>query len=372
MNHDELTYRIAFASIRGMGYDLGRKLLEVIPCERDFFEMTEGQLKRLTGSNSKILEKGYRLECLEKAKREVDFVIEKNIQVTYFTDSDFPVRLAQASDAPILLYSTGNCDMNAAHIVSIVGTRHITEYGRRFCDKFVSELADLLPGTVIVSGLAYGVDICAHRASMKYGLPTIGVQARGLNKIYPSNHRNDAARIVHQGGRIVSDYTSQDEIHKGNFVARNRIIAALSDCTIVVESADKGGALITANIATSYNRDVFAVPGRINDEYSKGCNRLIKNNQAGLITSATDLLDAMGWESTVEKSENRELELFPQMNEEESAIVNLLKQKGDTHVNMLADTLGWPVYKIMSTLVELECRGLIMTLPGCRYSLAIK
>lgn len=369
MNHDLLTYRIAFASIRGMGYDLARKILEVIPSEHDFFEMPEAQLKQLIGSNNRILDSNYRNECLEKAKREHDFVVEKGIQVSYFTDTDYPARLAQASDSPILLYSIGTCDMNATRMVSIVGTRRMTEYGRHFCEKLIADLAQMLPGTVIVSGLAYGVDICAHRSALKHGLPTIGVQARGLNKIYPSNHRNDAAHIVHQGGRIVSDYTSQDEIHKGNFVARNRIIAAMTDCTIVVESAEKGGALITANIAASYNRDVFALPGRISDEYSKGCNKLIMNNQAGLISSAADLLNAMGWESVNKESEKRELELFPQLNKEETAIIELIKQKGEAHVNHFTESLGMPIYKVMSTLVELECRGLVMTMPGCRYRL---
>ncbi len=371
MNLDLLTYRIAFASIRSMGYDLARKILEVVPSEQAFFEMTEAQLKQLIGRNNRILDNSYRNECIEKAKREHDFVVDKGIQISYFSDADYPARLAQASDAPILLYSIGSCDMNATRLVSIVGTRRMTEYGRHFCEKLVADLAQMLPGTVIVSGLAYGADICAHRAALKHGLPTIGVQARGLNKIYPANHRNDAARIVHQGGRIVSDYTSQDEIHKGNFVARNRIIAAMSDCTVVIESADKGGALITANIAASYNRDVFAFPGRINDEYSKGCNRLIMNNQAGLITSATDLLHAMGWESADKQPESRELELFPQLNKEESAIVELLRQKGEAHVNLLTECLDMPVYKVMTMLVEMECRGLVMTMPGCRYRLAI-
>ena len=366
MNEQQLTYRIAFASIRGMGIDIARSILDVIPSEQEFFSMKEGDLMRIIGSRTKIHESAYRSACLEKAKRELDFIYNNHIRVAYFLDDDYPARLLQAPDAPILLYSIGECNLNASRIVSVVGTRHATDYGRRFCNTLMSDLAQVLPDVVIVSGLAFGIDIAAHRASLKYGLHTVGVQARGLNKIYPSQHRNDAAAIVKQGGAIVSDYTSQDDVHKGNFVARNRIIAALSDCTVVVESANKGGALITANIAASYNRDVLAVPGRITDEYSKGCNRLIMNNQAAVITSADDLLKAMNWQSVAPKQV--ELELFPKLSAEEQIIVDTIRNMGDAHINSITQQLGMPVYKVMSALVELECRGIVASLPGCRYT----
>ena len=366
MNEQQLTYRIAFASIRGMGIDIARSILDVIPSEQEFFSMKEGELMRIIGSRTQIHKSAYRSACLEKAKRELDFIYNNRIRVAYFLDDDYPARLLQASDAPILLYSIGECNLNASRIVSVVGTRHATDYGRRFCNTLMSDLAQVLPDVVIVSGLAFGIDIAAHRASLKYGLHTVGVQARGLNKIYPSQHRNDAAAIVKQGGAIVSDYTSQDDVHKGNFVARNRIIAALSDCTVVVESANKGGALITANIAASYNRDVLAVPGRITDEYSKGCNRLIMNNQAAVITSADDLLKAMNWQSVAPKQV--ELELFPKLSAEEQIIVDTIRNMGDAHINSITQQLGMPVYKVMSALVELECRGIVASLPGCRYT----
>ena len=367
MNEELLTYRIAFASIRGMGIEIARSILDVIPSEQEFFNMKESDLKQIIGSRTKIHESAYRNTCLEKAKRELDFINNHHIRVTYFLDEDFPARLLQAPDAPVLLYSTGNCNLNAAHIVSVVGTRHATDYGRRFCNTLISDLAQALPDVVIVSGLAYGIDIAAHRASLKHGVHTVGVQACGLNKIYPSQHRNDAAAIVRQGGAIVSDYTSQDDVHKGNFVARNRIIAALADCTVIVESANKGGALITANIAASYNRDVFALPGRITDEYSKGCNRLIMNNQAAVVTSADDLLKAMNWQSVA--PQQVELELFPKLSAEEQTIIKTIRNMGDAHINNITQRLGWPVYKVMSALVELECRGIVASLPGCRYTI---
>ncbi len=369
MSTDSLTYRIAFASVHGMGIDLANKILDVIPSEQEFFSLSEKELKSITGSHSKLCEREYRNAQLERAKREVEFVEESHIGVTYFTDNDFPARLLNAPDAPILLYTCGRCNPNPAHAISIVGTRRATVYGAHFCDTLIADLAERLPDLVVISGLAYGIDISAHRACLRYGVPTVAVQARGLNKIYPADHRNDAKEIVKRGGAIVTDYQSQDEIHRGNFLARNRIIAALSDCTIVVESAEKGGALVTASIAQSYNRDVFALPGRTGDPYSTGCNNLIKNNKAGLITGADDLIESMRWiDKTVTKGKT--LELFPELSEEEQRIVDVIRDMGDVHINTLTEKLGIPVYKIMSTLVDLDCRRIILAKPGCRYCLA--
>lgn len=366
----DILYRMAFAGIRGMGVELAQRLLDVVDSEKEFFAMSDNDLKSITRSSSKVWERAHRDEMLRKAERELEFVESKNIKVLYFTDADFPQRLLNASDAPVLLYTIGSCDLNAKHVISIVGTRRSTHYGATFCDKLVEGLSLLLDNDlVIVSGLAYGTDINAHRAALKYGIPTVGVQACGLNKIYPANHRNDAAHMVQQGGAVVSDYTSQDVIHSVNFLARNRIIAALSDCTVVVESAVKGGSLVTANIAASYSRDVFTVPGRVNDEFSKGCNRLIMNNQAAAITCAEDLLKAMRWESKLVPEKAKELELFPQLTKEEQTVVDTLRKQGDLHINDLAGLMALPIYRLMAILVELDTKGVIATLPGCRYSL---
>ena len=370
MNDIDLTYRIAFGMIRSMGVDLAQKFLAVIPSEKDFFDMPDAELQAITSSRSRITEKSYRNACLEKAQHELDFIEKNGIAVTYFTDSNYPRRLLNAADSPIVLFSLGTCNLNAQHVVSIVGTRRCTEYGRHYCTALVQQLTEQLDDVVIVSGLAYGTDITAHRAAMKCDVPTVAVQACGLNKIYPAEHRNDAVEIVRRGGAIVSDYTSQDTLHRGNFVARNRIIAGLSDCTIVVESAEKGGSLITAHIAQSYDRDVFALPGRVGDEYSKGCNRLIQNNQAMLITCADDLINAMRWESKKSNKPTAELEMFPSLNAEEQKVVDIIRQAGDIHIKTLAERAGMPVYRIMSTVVELDCRGIIITLPGCRYTMA--
>ena len=224
---------------------------------------------------------------------------------------------------------------------------------------------------VIVSGLAYGIDIMAHKACLKHNVPTAAVLAHGLNTIYPTSHRNIAADIVHSGGALITDYSSQSHINKGNFVARNRIVAALSDCTIVVESAEKGGALITAQLASSYNREVFALPGRSTDEFSSGCNKIIMNNEASLITSAHDVLHAMQWKSKNESGKPRQKTLFPETTPEEDLILNMLKNNDEMHINTLTARLNLPVYQILSNLVELEFKGLVTALPGCRYTLTI-
>ena len=364
--HTPLTYRIAFASLQGMGVDLARKLLDVVGSEQQFFAMGEKELRSLTRGRSRIYSDNYRRDCLQRAFKEENFVREHNIQAIYFTDEAYPHRLLEASDAPAMIYTLGRCDLESAHIISVVGTRHATQYGIRFCDTLIGELAQRVPDLVVVSGLAYGIDIAAHRAALKHGVPTVAVLPRGLNHIYPAMHRNDAVAIAKQGGLLLTDYTSQDDVQKSNFLARNRIVAALSDCTVIVESAGSGGALVTASLAMSYNRDVMAVPGRCGDEFSTGCNKLIATNKAALITCADDLMAAMRWESAIQQPQ--QLELFPSLTKEEQAVVDIIRDRGEIHLNSLADALHQPVYKLMSVLVELDCKKVITTLPGCRYT----
>lgn len=366
--YSPLVYRIAFAGMQGMGVDLARKLLDVVGTEEQFFAMSEKELRGLTRGRSKIYGDKYRSECLQHALTEEAFVQEHGIAATYFTDAGYPHRLLEAPDAPAMIYTLGKCDLESAHIISVVGTRHATQYGIRFCDTLIADLAQRLPDLVVVSGLAYGIDIAAHRAALKHGVPTVAVLPRGLNRIYPAAHRNEAVAIAKHGGMLLTDYTSQDVVQKGNFLARNRIVAALSECTVIVESAGSGGALVTASLAMSYNRDVMAVPGRCGDDYSAGCNKLIATNKAALITSADDLMAAMRWESALQAP--RQLDLFPDLTKEEQAVVDVIRDHGEIHLNALADVLQLPVYKLMSTLVELDCKNVIVTLPGCRYSVS--
>ena len=364
-----LLYRIAFASIRGMGYDLAQKILAIIPSERNFFEIPEKELQSLLQTKVKMTEDSYRRDIIDKALLEIEFITKNDINVTYFTEDYYPARLVHAQDAPIILYSKGKCNLNASKVISIVGTRHATAYGKHFCETFISDLKDLVKDVVIVSGLAYGIDICAHRAALDNNVSTVAVLAHGLNTIYPSTHRKDAVEMVHNGGAVLTDFLSSDKIHPGNFVARNRIVAGLADCTIVVESAEKGGSLITAGIASSYNRDVFAVPGRANDTYSKGCNKLIRNNSASLITSAEDLVSAMRWETITPKSDAKQMQIFADITPEEQSIINYLQENQETHINVLCNALSMPMSQLMSTLIELEFKGVITSLPGAKYTL---
>ena len=366
--YSSLVYRIAFAGMQGMGVDLARKLLDVVGSEERFFAMSEKELRALTRGRSKIYGDAYRRGILLQASQEEAFVNEHGITATYFTDAAYPRRLLEAPDAPAMIYTLGKCNLESSHVISVVGTRHATQYGIRFCDTLIGELAQRLPDLVVVSGLAYGIDIAAHRAALKHGVPTVAVLPRGLNRIYPAAHRNDAVAIAKRGGMLLTDYTSQDVVQKSNFLARNRIVAALSDCTVIVESAGSGGALVTASLAMSYNRDVMAVPGRCGDDYSVGCNKLIATNKAALITSADDLMAAMRWESAILAP--RQLDLFPDLTKEEQTVVDVIRDQGEIHLNALADALQQPVYKLMSTLVELDCKNIIVTLPGCRYSLS--
>ena len=362
-----LTWRIAFANLQGMGVDLARKLLDVVGGEERFFAMSEKDLRQLTHGRSKIYSDDYRRGVLQRALSEEVFVREHGIAATYFSDENYPHRLLEAPDAPAMIYTLGKCNLESTHVISVVGTRHATQYGIRFCDTLIGDLAQRLPDLVVVSGLAYGIDIAAHRAALKHGVPTVAVLPRGLNHIYPASHRNDAIAIARKGGMLLTDYTSQDPVQKSNFLARNRIVAALSDCTVIVESAGSGGALVTASLAMSYNRDVMAVPGRCGDEFSSGCNKLIATNKAALITGADDLMAAMRWESA--SQEPQQLDLFPQLTKEEQAVVDIIRDRGEIHLNALAEAMGQPVYKLMSVLVELDCKNVIATLPGCRYTI---
>ena len=370
MSDSPLKYKIAFASIRGMGVELAQTLLDVIPNEEYFFNASQQELSTKLQTKNKIIESNYRQKLLHAAEDEVKFVLDHGISISYFTDSNFPVRLLNAPDAPILLYTKGSCDLNHKKIISIVGTRNASSYGTQFCETLVNDMANRLNDVVIISGLAYGIDIAAHRAALANNIPTVAVLAHGLNTIYPAVHRGSAIEILKHGGMLVTDYSSQDVICRANFLARNRIVAGLSDCTIVVESAEKGGAMTTANIAASYNRDVFAVPGRINDQLSTGCNKLIKNNIASLITCLDDLVKAMGWECRAESPKQKEL--FPELSENESRIYNFIKEKNEIHINLIYAALKIPMPQLLSLLVDLEFKGVITSHPGNKYSITFK
>jgi DNA processing protein len=277
--------------------------------------------------------------------------------------------LRECDDAPLALFYRGNADLNALHVINMVGTRHATPYGQDICTRFLADLSVLCPNALIVSGLAYGIDIHAHRAALQNHFKTIGVLAHGLDRIYPAEHRKTAVSMLEQGG-LLTEFTSGTNPDRQNFVKRNRIVAGMSDATVVIESAAKGGALITAELAESYHRDCFAFPGRCNDEYSIGCNNLIRKNQAVLITSAEDLVKAMGWENSPKTEKTVQRELFPDLSEEEERIVKRLgKMSEGLQINTLVIDTNIPVNRMSALLFELEMKGVIRALAGGVYRL---
>lgn len=305
---------------------------------------------------------------VELAEREMEFIEKNGIKLICFGDDAYPYRLAECYDAPLVLHSMGNTDLNARHIVSIVGTRHASEYGKELCTNFVTDLAKFAPGTLIVSGLAYGIDVCAHRAALKAGLPTIGVLAHGLDRIYPGSHRTTAKQMLENGG-LLTEFMSGTNPLPQFFVQRNRIVAGMADATIVVESASKGGSLITASLAQSYSRDCYAFPGRVNDQYSCGCNELVSRNRASLITSAYDFVEAMNWDVATKKSvEERQIELFPDLSTEETAVMTALRENSDgLQVNQMVVQLNIPINKLLPLLFEMEMKGLVKAVAGGCY-----
>ena len=335
-----------------------KTLLENIDNLNDILPEATPQLKRMLSNPTLV----------ESAEKEMEFIEKNKIKAIYISERGYPYRLKECDDAPLVLFTLGNTDFNAKHIVSIVGTRHASEYGKGVCENFVTDLAKLLPGTLIVSGLAYGIDICAHRAALKAGLPTTGILAHGLDRIYPNAHRSTAKSMLENGG-LATEFMSGTNSLPPYFVQRNRIVAGLADATVVIESASKGGSLITASLAQSYSRDCFAFPGRVNDQYSQGCNELVSRNKAALITSAYDLVEAMGWETTARKSAGElQTELFPELTEQENEIITALRASGDgLQINQMVVMLNTPINKLMPLLFEMEMKGYIKAVAGGCY-----
>lgn len=366
---DRLTAQIAFSQLRGMNPALAREILGRIGSEEEFFAATTSQLGALTGTRSRIFERDYRDSLIERARRERDFIANNNIRPLYFTDADYPKRLDDIPDAPLMLYTLGATDLNRGHVVGIVGTRHATPYGIDFVNRLVADAAAALAEPlIVVSGLAFGIDASAHTAALRNNVATAGVLAHGLNMIYPAQHRQLAADMVRSGGLLVTEYPSDAAVHKGNFLARNRIVAGLSDVLIVAESARKGGAMVTARLASDYNRDVFALPGRTSDKYSQGCNKLIAGHIATLINDASELIDAMGW--AVKNTAPAQPALFPTLSAEELTVTECISRKGEATLPEITMALNSSVAKVMALLIDMEFKNLILTYPGGKYRLA--
>lgn len=311
-------------------------------------------------------------DAMRRAEKELEFDESHRIKPLVFNDDDYPQRLRECEDAPLVVYYRGTADLNKQRIISVVGTRHCTVYGQEIISKFISQLKELCPDVLVVSGLAYGVDIQAHRNALKNGFETVGVLAHGLDYLYPTAHRDTATEMLKQGG-LLTEFMTSTNADKINFVRRNRIIAGTADATIVVESAAHGGGLITADIANSYGREVFAFPGNIGMPYSEGCNNLIRDNKAALITSAEDFVKTMGWEQDAKLKKAREKgierQMFPELTDDETRIVNTLQHTNDLQANIISVKCGLPISTVASTLFNLELKGIVRLYAGGVYHL---
>ncbi|MDR3652881.1 MAG: DNA-processing protein DprA [Paludibacter sp.] len=368
MTDETLKYKIGITLIKGIGNNLAKNLIAYIGSAEGVFKEKQQNLAKIPGIGDVLSREIVSHNVLTRAEQEIEFIEKNKIQTTYFTDRAYPFRLKECADSPIMIYTKGNCDFNNGKFVGIVGTRNATETGKENCKKLITDLALSQPNTIIVSGLAYGVDICAHKAALDAGLPTIGVIGHGLDRIYPATHRPTAVKML-QNGALVTEYLSLTNPDRQNFVQRNRIIAGLCDAIVVVESAARGGALITAEVANDYNRDVFAFPGRVTDEWSAGCNALIKTNKASLIESADDILNFMNWEKQdFAKAPIIQTAMFLDLSDEEQTIVSTLRQNMDgLQLNEIAIQLEKPISKISSLLLGLEFKGIVKCLPGNLY-----
>lgn len=311
-------------------------------------------------------------EAQKRAEIELEYDMKYGIQPLCMNDEQYPQRLKECDDAPLMLFYKGNADLNPKRVINIVGTRQCSPYGEDLIRHFIADLRQLCPEVLIVSGLAYGVDINAHRQALANGYDTVGVLAHGLDTIYPSRHRNVAVRMIGQGG-LLTEFLTQTNADKINFVRRNRIVAGMSDACVLIESAAHGGGLITTEISQSYGRDVFAFPGRIGDTYSEGCNQLIRSNGASLITSAEDFVKDMGWQDDAVLSKAKrsgiERSLFPDLTQEEQAIVDVLSKHNDLQINLISVKTGIDIGRLTALLFTLEMKGILKTLAGGMYHL---
>ena len=368
MTNDERVCAIALTLCEGIGHINAKRLIDEMGSASAVFENRFHLRELIPDINQRLVDMLDNPNAFKRAEKELNFADKNNITCLTIKDEHYPSRLRECEDAPIALFFKGNVDMNCLHIIAMVGTRMATIYGKQFCAEFVRDLAVLCPDVIIVSGLAYGIDIHSHRAALDNHLPTIGVLAHGLDRIYPPAHRQTAKEMLNNGG-LLTEFLTGTEPDPYNFISRNRIVAGMTDATIVVESAIKGGSLVTASLANTYNRDCFAVPGRINDDKSRGCNNLIRDNKASLITNTEDFVNAMGWQTTSAKPEAIQRNLFVDLTDDETMVVNLLQQRGDLHVNTLTVEANMPIHQLTSMLFGLEMKGVVKALVGGVYHL---
>ena len=366
LSKNELRYTLALQRVPNIGDATAKKLIHKVGSAEGIFNEKKSNLLKISGVGSFKLKEISKKIQLDEADEEMRFIEENKLDWLYFEDNLYPERLKYCIDGPILYFQKGNIDLQKNKIISIVGARKITNYGKVFCEKLIEELAPINP--IIISGFAYGVDITAHKAAIENGLQTVACLAHGLNQIYPKTHKRYVNNVMNNGG-FISEFWSSDAFNKTNFLKRNRIIAGISQATIIIESAFKGGSLVTADIANSYNRDVFALPGRSTDLQSQGCNNLIKSQLANMITSAADLIYMLGWELEGKNIQTLQPQLFLELSEEEKMIFNFLKEMTRSDLDTIALKCYMPTYKLASILLTMELKGIIRPLPGKLFEL---
>lgn len=340
----------------------------------DFIRKDLTDLIRILNLKNTHLFDGFtREEALDKAREELKFIRQHNIRALYVSDDDYPWLLKETADAPVLLYKLGDADLNAEHSANVVGTRRNTQYGVSVCRNLVTELVSYFPDLLVYSGLAFGIDSVAHSTCLEQNAATVAVLAHGLDMIYPAANRDLAREIIRKGGALVSEYPTGSKPFRKCFLERNRIVAGASEITIVIESPVKGGAMSTANLAFSYDREVVAVPGRIGDESSAGCNLLIRKHKANIVTSAADIIELMGWSPADVQVNPRQRNLFPELEGNSAAIYEALKFHGENpSIDALHQWTRLSVSELMTALTELEFDGIVTRLPGNRYALAVQ
>ena len=357
----ELEALLTLQHVPNLGDGSIKKLIQLIGSAEGVLKEKKSTLLNVEGIGKARISNIHDLEHQKAAEKELNFIEKNNLKVTTYLENDYPVHLNQCLDGPVILFSSGTINLKEKRILSIVGTRKITQYGLQFCKKLIEDLSPFDP--VIVSGYAYGVDITAHRAAIKNGLQTVACLAHGLNQIYPKSHKQYMTAMEANGG-FFTDFWSTDAFNPQNFLRRNRIIAGLSQATIVIESADKGGSLVTAQIANSYYRDVFAVPGRTTDTYSKGCNMLIKTQQAHALTCAEDLIYLLDWKQEKQAPKQVQQSLFIDLDPNEQKVYDYLKTEGKQDLDSIALQCKIPTYQLAGLLLNLELKGVLEPLPG--------
>jgi len=365
--HNDLLYQIALTLVPNIGDVHARALINLYGDAQSVFKAKKKDLDNIEGIGTVRARSIKNFTDFSSSEEEIKFIEKYKITPLFITDENYPKRLLNCYDSPILLYFRGNADLNTSKIISIVGTRNNSDYGKTVCEKFIEDLH--AENALIVSGLAFGIDTIAHKAALKNNLNTVAVLAHGLDMIYPNQNKSLAKQMTEQGG-LLTDFISNTNPDKQNFPKRNRIVAGICDAVVVIESGKKGGSLITAELGNGYNKDVFAIPGRTTDTKSEGCNYLIKNNKAALINNANDLLEMMSWTSTAKPSPKKQRELFIELSPDEKIVVDILQQQDNIQIDELYFKTGLSSSAVATALLMLEMQNVVVSLPGKVYKLA--